>query len=109
MDRDGCHGRGEMRWPPEWSSREVESANCCGLARVREKKQVGTTPPFQVAIEGLVGRGKKLHDVHQRNNLWRVVEEGNVTTEDWVGGELGRKGGRLVEKWTVDRVQGKKG
>ena len=56
-----------------------------------------------------MGRGKKLHDVHQRNNLWRVVEEGNVTTEDWVGGELGRKGGRLVEKWTVDRVQGKKG
>ena len=50
----------------------------------------------------MVGRGKKLHDVHQRNNLWRVVEEGNVTTEDWVGGGLGSgKEGRLVEEWTA--------
>jgi len=60
MDRDGCHGRGEMRWPPEWSSREVESANWCGLARVREKKQVGTTPPLPGSNRRIGGQGEKV-------------------------------------------------
>lgn len=87
---------------------KLKSANCYGLAREKKVGRYSTTPPFQVAIGGLVGWGKSYTtciNVIISGELWRK-ERSRLKTEWWTRWE--RKEVGCGEKWTVDRVRYKR-